>query len=199
MLGEHSHLRSYSDLTSYWMLAKLAAGWRCDYNFCVKPMDLFFLSRSQDLSIYRHFNKFLWIARDPRDSYLSGLEAGYAYLFWFPGRKEEGIDIGLLRRWLRVYRHYFGDRNRWYLVRYEDLVKNPHRVLGGIFQYLELPFENVVQFGRHKRLKGGDYKIRRTLTVHTDSVSRHQSELSPTQLKVFQTYLGPEMEALGYR
>jgi len=196
MLGHHSRLRSYGDITSYWMLFRLAAGWKPDYGVCVKPMDIVFLSRPP-LSLYRHFNKFLWITRDPRDSYLSSVEAGYSYLFWLPGRKVEGIDVSLLDRWKRVSAHYFADKKRWHLIRYEDLVTNPG-VLEGVFEYLELPFEDVTQFGKYNRFKGGDYKIRRTSTLHTKSVARHQRELSHRQSELFRTRLGKEMAEFGY-
>jgi hypothetical protein len=49
--------------------------------------------------LFDHFDRYVWLVRDPRDSYLSAVESGYAYLFWPRGKKEMGIDVGLLKRW----------------------------------------------------------------------------------------------------
>lgn len=196
MLGEHSMLSSYSDLTSYPVLLRLKTGCSTEHDFCLKPMDIFYLWESSFL--YENFNKFLWIARDPRDSYLSSIESGYAYLFWPRGRKENDIDVGLLRRWKRIYGHYFRRSHLWYLVRYEDLVARPYESLERIFDYLNLPFEDVVRFGKFNFLRGGDYKICRSSTLHSRSVHRYERELNRDQLEVFQHYLSTEMDLLGY-
>lgn len=196
MLGQHSKLRSYSDITSYLMLLELKLGLKKHQDLCVKPMDLFFLRNN--LPIRRYFNKFLWLARDPRDSYVSAIESGYAYLFWPRGRTERGIDIGLLERWMRIYSHYFTNRHLWYLVRYEDLVNGTAQTLEGVFGYLDLPFEDVSHFGKFNVFLGGDYKIRKSSSVYKTSVGRHRHALNEVQQKVFQRYLGEAMKALGY-
>lgn len=197
MLGEHSRLHSYSDLTSYPILFKFRTGMPVSEDLCVKPMDLFYLWESSFL--YEDFNKFLWLARDPRDSYLSSIESGYAYLFWPHGKREEDVDVGLLERWKRIYQHYFGHRDIWRLIKYEMLVTEPERTLRDVFDYLELPFEKeVLHFEKFNLLKGGDYKIRRSSTVHDQSVGRYRRELSLAQLRVFEAHLGAEMKALGY-
>ena len=196
MLGQHSMLTSYSDLTSYPILLRLKAGCPVNHDFCLKPMDLFYLWQSSFL--YDHCNKFVWIARDPRDSYLSSLESGYAYLFWAPGSKEKGIDTGLLQRWKRIYRHYFHHHQMWHLIRYEDLVSQPQASLDRLFDYLDLPFEDVARFGKFNFLQGGDYKICRSSKLHRRSVHRYERELTPDQLQVFRRYLSTEMEELGY-
>ena len=150
--------------------------------------------------IYRRFDKFIWLARDPRDSYLSALEVGFAYgsSLWLPGKKLHGIDIGLLKRWKRIYRQYFRKRNRWHLVRYEDMVQNPKMVLKHLFDYLELPFEGVYPFEPFNRAAGGDPKLSKTRTIHRKSVQRYKDNLTALQKRVFKKFLGKEMKALGY-
>jgi len=196
VLNQHSQVRSFSDLSSFWAWSKIVSGVPIKQVYCMKPMDLVFLGKR--FPFYRRFDKLVWIARDPRDSYLSSLESGYAYLFWPKGRHEHGIDVGLLRRWKRVYRHYFRHEHRWYRVHYEALVTDPDTTLAALFDYLELEPEQLLPFSKYNTLNGGDRKLRHTRTVKNHSAGRHARELSPAQLAVFEKHLGPEMRRLGY-
>jgi len=196
ILGQHSAVTSYSDLSSFPVLARLVAGLPVSGTICVKPMDLFFLF--DRLLLQPYFDRFVWIARDPRDAYLSAMESRYAYLFWPPGRKEAGIDTGQLRRWQRVYRHYFSNPARWHLVKYETLVEEPDAELTRLLAYLELPFERLYPFMRFQMRNGGDPKLRATHSIHSASSGRYRRSLSDLQQAVFRKYLGPEMAALGY-
>lgn len=196
MLNEHSLIRSFSDHTSLYLLPAILCGYQPKHRVCVKPLDVFFFLNS-DL-LYQHFDKFIWLARDPRDTYLSAFEIKFAYNFWFPGRKLRGIDVGLLKRWKLVYRQYFRAPKRWHLVRYEDLVIKPLEMLRSLFDYLEVPFENVNQFGRFNLLAGGDPKMRQTDRVHNKSVQRYRMQMPRSQQQVFGWFLRREMKRLGY-
>lgn len=196
ILNQHSQIRSFSDLSSNLALVRILLQRHPEGNYCMKPMDLVFLGKRCPL--LRYFDKFIWISRDPRDSYLSSLESGYAYLFWLPGRKEHGIDVGLLRRWKRIYRHFFRERERWHWIRYEDLVSDPDRTLAGLLDYLELPHETLLPFSRFNLANGGDHKLRHTRTVKAKSVARYRKEMSQLQQQIFKKHLGREMEQLGY-
>ncbi len=198
ILNAHSSVRSFSDVNSLLILPALLAGYTPEENICIKPSDAFFLW--QPRLLYRQFDKFIWLARDPRDSYLSALEVGFAYVFslYLPGRKLHGIDVGLLSRWKRVYTQYFHRKQHWHLVRYEDLVTDPDPVLRGLFEYLELPYEKVYPFEKFNWAAGGDPKLRKTKTIHKKSVQRYREKLTDLQVRVFKKFLGREMEALGY-
>jgi hypothetical protein len=196
MLGGHSALRSLSDLSSLAALARIGLGLRLPDHLCVKPMDLLYLQRGIDC--YRRFDRFVWLARDPRDSYLSAIESGYAYLFWPRGRPEAGIDVGLLERWRRIYRHYFEHPDRWYRLRYEDLVARPEPTLRALLDHLELAYEPLYPFSRFTLLRGGDYKITRHRSISGRSRQRHCRELTAEQNAVFARHLGAEMRELGY-
>lgn len=199
ILNTHSRIRSYSDANSMFVLPVLLAGYTPPENICVKPMDTFFLGRPR--LMYQRFDKFIWLARDPRDSYLSSLEVGYAYgtSLYLPGKKLHGIDVGLLRRWKRVYRQYFSGHGRWHLIRYEDLVSDPEPVLHRLFEYLEVPYEKVYPFPKFNFIAaGGDPKLSETKTIHKKSVQRYKEKLNALQLRVFKKFLGKEMKALGY-
>jgi hypothetical protein len=196
MLGGHSALRSLSDLSSFAALARIGLGLRLPDRLCVKPMDLLYLQPGMDF--YRHFDRFVWLARDPRDSYLSAIESGYAYLFWPRGRREAGIDVGLLERWRRIYRHYFEHPSHWYRLRYEDLVARPDPTLRALLAHLQLPYEPLYPFSRFTLLRGGDYKITRQRSISRGSRQRHCRELSAEQNAVFSSHLAAEMRELGY-
>lgn len=199
ILNAHSRVRSYSDASSFLVLPSLLAGYEPVENVVVKPMDIFFLWRPR--LFYRRFDKFIWLARDPRDSYLSALEVGYAYgsSLYLPGKKLHGIDVGLLKRWKRVYQQFFSSRSRWHLVRYEDLVSDPDPVLEQLFEYLDLPYEKVYPFEKFNLVHGGDPKLAETKTIHKKSVQRYKEKLNALQLRVFKKFLGKEMKALGYQ
>ncbi len=196
ILNEHSQIRSYSDVNSLLILPALFVGYEPRGNVCIKPLDIFFMLKSERL--YEVFDKFVWIARDPRDSYLSAFEVKFAYLFWLPGKKLSGIDIGLLRRWRLVYREYFRNMSRWHLIRYEDLVSEPERVVRRLMDYLEIPYEEIFSFKKHNLLSGGDPKLRKTKSIHRKSVSRYQFQMPARQQMVFKRFLEPEMRYLGY-
>lgn len=197
VLDGHSQVHSYGDLSSILALPKSFGRHRGHReHLCVKPMDLLYLQQTFDF--YRHFDKFVWLARDPRDSYLSSIESGYAYLFWLPGRRHCGIDTGLIKRWQRVYRHYFEHTGHWYLIRYEDLVQQPDATLHRLLEHLELPYETLLPFPRFSRRHGGDYKLLRHSSISEHSSQRFRHELNREQLELFDSLLGDRIAALGY-
>lgn len=196
MLSGHECLRASGDLSSTLTLPLVRAGaWRGG-DLCVKPPDWVFLSSRLDPG--RGFDRFVWLTRDPRDSYLSALRSGYAYWLWPRGPRQAGIDLGLLDRWQRIHRQLFQWPERWYLLRYEDLVTDPLGSMNGLLDHLGLPRQDLRRFGRYRMAHGGDWKIRRTREPNARSVARHVQEMSPAQRALFRRRLGPEMRALGY-
>jgi hypothetical protein len=196
ILDQHSAVRSFSDLSSLPALASAWMGLQPKGFRLIKPMDLFYLLPGSGL--HASFDRHVWLARDPRDSYLSTVESGYAYLFWPPGKKEEGIDVGLLRRWKKIAARYLHNSDKWHLIRYEDLVSDPDKTLQSLLDYIQLPREQLLPFSRFNLLKGGDYKLRKTNTVNQKSLYRFTRQLSPEQLDVFDHHLGGELKAFGY-
>jgi hypothetical protein len=171
-------------------------GFQPNERVCIKPLDIFFMIKRE--SFYQKFDKFIWLARDPRDSYLSAFEIKFAYNFWFPGKKLRGIDVGLLKRWRLIYHQYFRNPERWFLVKYEDLVSKPRFVLERLFNYLEVPYEDVYPFHKHNILCGGDPKLRKTRSIHRKSIFRYRLQMPQRQQRVFKLFLGREMNQLGY-
>jgi hypothetical protein len=180
------------------IIPALLSGYNSDKNICVKPSDNYFLLL-KDKRFYDKYDKFIWIARDPRDSYLSSFEIKFAYFLWLPGRKLHGVDVGILKRWKMIYSQFFQNRKRWHLIRYEDLVTQPEKELKRLFKYLELPYEPVYPFkNKFNILAGGDPKLQKTSTIHKKSVARYRLQMPKLQQKVFKLFLGREMKDLGY-
>ena len=196
ILGQHSAVRSYSDISSFPALASAWLGLRTRGYRLIKPLDLFYLLPGS--RFLWSFDRHVWLVRDPRDSYLSVVESGYAYLFWPRGKKEMGIDVGLLKRWKKIAARYLHNAHKWHLIRYEDLVTDPDRTLKALLDYIQLPREQLLPFSRFNLLKGGDYKLRKTNTVTTRSLHRFTRQLTPGQIDVFDYHLGSELKAFGY-
>jgi hypothetical protein len=196
ILNEPSQIRSYSDANSLLVLPRILSGYKPVGNVCIKPLDVFFMIEGD--TFYEKFDKYIWLARDPRDSYISAIEVRFANNFWLPGKKGRGIDVGLLRRWRLIYRQYFRNSRQWHLVRYEDLVTKPKWVLQKLSLFLGVPYEDVYPFKKHRLLSGGDPKLRKTGTIHKRSLTRYKNQIPQRQQKVFNWYLRREMRKLGY-
>ena len=84
ILDQHSAVRSYSDISSFPALASAWLGLPSKGHCLLKPMDLFYLLPGN--KFFASFDRNVWLVRDPRDSYLSAVESGYAYLFWPLGK-----------------------------------------------------------------------------------------------------------------
>lgn len=195
---QHSQLRAYSDGSSLPVLGRMMSPLPAPGNICIKPLDVFFNYAGVFRQLQSRFDKFIWLARDPRDSYLSSVETWIAYTFWRRGRLEHGIDTALIRRWKRIYARYFEDQDRWQLVRYEDLAANPEAEIERLLDYLELPQEQLFPFPQASLLHGGDFKVCRTNSVHNKSVGRFRRQMTTEQMQVFEAMIGHEMAALGY-
>mgnify|MGYP001556061278 CR=1 FL=1 len=198
ILNSHSKVSAYSELDSVLVLPLILGGYPLPQVMAIKPWDGFFLRRPK--LFYRRFDKFIWLARDPRDTYLSEMEKGYTFgaKFWMRDKEIHGVNVGLLKRWKQIYQTYFRNRDRWHLVRYEDLATNPEPTLQALFAYLDLPYEKVYPFKKYNVLKGGDDKLAKTRTIHKKSVSRFKEQMAPKQIRVFKKFLGNEMRELQY-
>ncbi len=196
LLGQHPEIRALGDVSSLFYLARAAAGRSPRGAYCVKPPDLVFLHGKHGR--WKGFTRRIWLVRDPRDSYLSTVESGYAYLFQRRGRRTAGIDLGLLERWKRIQGCYLRSPENWRLVRYEDLTAAPEETLRSLYTDLKLVFPGIKPFPKYNILHGGDYKIRNTTSVTTQSRGRHEKALTAAQQRVFTEHLGAEMGRYGY-
>lgn len=169
-------------------------------NTCVKPIDAFYLHPVVGYDYFDWFDKFVWISRIPMDTYLSDIGTGYMYLSYLSREEREGIRVKFFERWKRIYKHYFDNKDKWYLVRYEELTHDPYKVLNKLSDYLGLDYDHH-NFDLDKldiRWDGGDTKILSTDTIHAQSRFRYEDEMTESQIELFRENLGSEMEELGY-
>lgn len=195
ILDQHPDIKSYGDVSSLATLAQLPFRTNFDTHICVKPVDLFY--KNGIIPFSNTFTKFVWISRDPRDSYLSTVESKYHRMVSTKNRVED-LDIGIIQRWGKIYEAYFENQDKWYLIRYEDLVSNPDKELPRLFEYLGIPYQQLLPFNQFSMLHGGDYKISGTTMPSKASVKRWESQLTVAQNKIFCAIVGKQMEALGY-
>jgi hypothetical protein len=89
-----------------------------------------------------------------------------------------------------------------YVVRYEDIVADPERELGGILSFLGLPYEPAVARG-HGNLEGVPqreyaWKERALGRISADRVEAFRDELSGDQLEVVERLGRHALPSLGY-
>jgi amino acid adenylation domain-containing protein len=147
--------------------------------------------------------KFVFQVRDPRDYTASAIE-----------RKKGrfGNKFGSFRRCLQVWRDdQLGGLNllahlgpdRVHVQRYEDLIRDPERVLASLARFLGLEFEEaMLSFHEHEDVqrfsqKGGQWKnVGRP--VMSDNSGKYREKLSRRQIRTVEAHLGPVMERFGY-
>ncbi|MGN4155211.1 sulfotransferase family protein [Burkholderia gladioli] len=102
------------------------------------PDDLLSIRKLEQVGLLDSDLRFLHIVRDVRGA-LSSLK----HVSWAP----TGIEEYFPRLWNYTNLHLFKTmhaRDNYLLVRYEDLVDDPRRVLGQASEFLGLPFEEVM-------------------------------------------------------
>jgi len=144
--------------------------------------------------------RYIRIVRDPRDVVVSWADA------WNGGRLDEAC---LVRAASSVLRHLrsvlegtdLPDRPGL-LVRYEELVTEPRRVLGGICGYLGVPFdESVLGFHRLERpvrLSGVPAHGNLATRLRADLVGRHRDRLDGPARALLEAAFRRVMDRLGY-
>lgn len=143
--------------------------------------------------------RFIHMIRDPRAVVLSLAK------MW--ARKRGGFHQ-YIKRWRRaaqMHDAYAGQltEDRYRLVHYEDLVRNPEPTLRSICQFLELPW-NPSMLEHHRRPELGQVDFRpqafeNTMKpVFTSSIEKWREEMSTSQIALIEYALSNEMQRMGY-
>lgn len=141
-------------------------------------------------------SRFIYMMRDPRDTCasskisLAGYTLDRAIRDW-----EKSLLHGLLAK-------MFLGRNRFMLLKYEDLVRNPARQLARICNFLNVEFNEcmihfyessaarvISQLDHHKNLQR---------PVFTDSISRYKAILNDEEVMMIEERLSALMTYFGY-
>lgn len=89
------------------------------------------------------------------------------------------------------------------LVRYEDLVSNPNKIISDLCSFLDIKYEpNMINYGKFKHENGlfGDPKINKNKSPHSKSVGKWQSKLNVNTRNLLVQKITPQVIAdLGYK
>jgi hypothetical protein len=120
------------------------------------------------------------------------------------GRQFSSSDQDHFRRQAEMVRQllrYWHERKgRAVLVRYEDLVHNPHTVLERVFAHLGLDASSGLVAGVVERASREDDETRahRTTSSSSASVGRWRRDLDPAQVRLIEDMMGEALEGFGY-
>jgi hypothetical protein len=91
-------------------------------------------------------------------------------------------------------------QDRAYLIRYEDLITNPHQILHGVLSYLELDSSSATIEGMLDRASEENPEMKQHLTSSdvSTSLGRWRSSLSPELQAVANTAFGDVLQQFGY-
>jgi hypothetical protein len=140
--------------------------------------------------------KILVVYRDGRDVAVS-----LSRMPWMSSDVYVNFAVWLYYQWVvRAARHEFGAQI--YFARYEDVVADPARELGGILDFLGLPYEAAVAegYGNRDGIPEREYawKARALERITPERVGTFQRVLTPTQLGVLERLGRNILPALGY-
>jgi hypothetical protein len=148
--------------------------------------------------------RFIQIVRDPRDNFAAlaaGVDKHYARL----GEDRKATLASLLQRaqlGLRFGRHNpkaFGD-DRYLVVRFEDLVREPERVMARVSGFLGIDFDPLLttptQFGVATR--GNTYESTDMTGVDPRHLGRWRDRIEPDEARIIEFFMADQMAAFGY-
>ncbi|HTX87876.1 MAG TPA: sulfotransferase [Bacteroidales bacterium] len=146
-------------------------------------------------------SRFLCIVRDYRDNFVSMRKFEF-----------EALNTFLLAyRWKYVIRLFLKMKkkypDRFYIIRYEELVSKPEEHVKKLCEYLELPFHQEVLDFYRKSSEAPKYvpeelmmKYHKSLTepISTDKINLWKTELTPKQIRALDFTVGKLAEKMEY-
>lgn len=142
--------------------------------------------------------KFVHIVRDPRAVIMSRMVADF-------GTHMIGPNIQRWRRAIEMHRDY-ADRlgpDRYYMLRYEDLVTDPEQPLRAVCDHLGIPFvPDMLQ--PHKRRRSGvtdpssSVMANTFKPISTSSIDRWRRDMKPAHVAMTEYALRDEMSLMNY-
>lgn len=155
---------------------------------------------SNDISNSLSDSKFIYLVRDGRDvaaSMLRGnLHAFHIYEAANAWSDTQKLCLSALRE--------LGPSGRLHLIRYEDLIANPHLELSEIMKFLNIPFEeqqlkyhedaNVINHSKKSR-----FWKNLSNPINSNNTMQYKNYLSRKEVTLFETIARQEMTQLGYK
>lgn len=142
--------------------------------------------------------RILHMMRDPRDRFASVIAR------WKVRRGGVGAGVAEWRTSARLAARNLAEYpDRYRVVRYEDLVRDPDAVMRDVCGFIEaaydpamLDMEGAPEF--RKQGSNSSYGPRRVGTISTDSIGRYASVLTPDQVRFIDRRVGALMAGFGY-
>lgn len=137
------------------------------------------------------------LAMDP-----TGQDYGFTpYLAIHPGNRTHGMVEYWLDKANRILQFEQGHAGTCYRVRYEDIAQQPTETITGMFDFLELEWDQALTdsvFTQHHPVGPGDHKIVSASSISTDSIGKGVN-LARTPLPTdLAARLKPVLSSLGY-
>jgi len=141
---------------------------------------------------------FVYVVRHPMDALSSLCEIGFQKAV--PANFHLKVD--LLKKYYEAAQAFEAcHKERFFCLRYEDLVDKSELSLSRLFLWLGENYEPEVlkRFWWDERISGiEDPKVKQTRGIHSDSIDRWKHDLNNQQIDIVMNTLSAEMEYFGY-
>lgn len=144
------------------------------------------------VAVHRHYDRilsiwpdarFIHLRRDPRDVARSWIEFGWSGNVWAAAQTWRELD----ELWCRVKARL--PRDRYFELRFEDLVSDPTAMLEAICEFLGVAYDAQMLAYHHSSTYG---------PVDPKQIAKWRTALTPSQRSVLESELGDLMVARGY-
>ncbi len=148
--------------------------------------------------------KFIHLLRDPRDNY-AAIKAGWEkeYCHYFDSKErllQSVIDRGKLgMEFAELNQKRYG-RDRYFIVRYEDLVTDPVTTLKKIAGFLNISYQVSLLTPSFCGIPwdGNNFENKKFHSISRGSLGRWKKRITPHEAKVIEHNFRPVMERFGY-
>jgi hypothetical protein len=148
--------------------------------------------------------KFLHLLRDPRDNY-GAIKAGWdkRYQYQFDGQErllQSVIDRARLgMEMAEINQERFG-KEQYLILKYEDLVSNPEKVLERVCDFLGIRFQASLLTPTLCGVlwKGNNFEANKFNSISNKNLNRWKERISPHEAKVLEFYFKDLMPKYGY-
>ena len=150
--------------------------------------------------------KFIQILRDPRDNYAS-LKSGYSKHYSKIGESEKKLLASMINRakldlkFATINPHTIG-KKKYKIIKFENLVKNPKRIIKDICKYLDVKFDNKLLYPSIMDVatKGNSYDGEDfTAQISKLNVGNWKKRINVTEAQIIEFFMKEEMKQHSYK
>lgn len=150
---------------------------------------------------YKGFDSsFIHIIRDPR-----AIVASRNYGKYMEATASRYPIFFIIRTWRRTVANYIlnRDKEKYMMIKYEDMVRHPEETLNRICNILGVEFsEDILDFNRYRDRKGNKWEPNSSfevpMTISTSSVNKWKDVLSAEEIEVIEYFCQTELEDMGH-